>query len=358
MSKASTYSVAVVGATGAVGRRFLQELQRRHFPVGNLRLFASPRSQGHRIEWQNKSIACEVLSEGCFEGSDFVFFDASDEVSRQWVQVAAEAGAWVIDNSAVYRMDAEVPLVVPELHGDEVARRFRGEVGAKTRWKSRVFAGPNCSTVQLTLPLEAIRRVAGIRRVIVSTYQSTSGAGLAAMEVLKSQTQQGIGMVVGVTADSGPFPRPIAFNCIPQIGKFDSQGVTSEENKLMAETRRILGIPELKIHATAVRVPTLACHAESVWVECEREVNLEPLMRAIGTFPGVTLAEGASEYRTGAESAGLDPVFVGRVRRDPSDSHAVSLWVVSDNLGKGAALNAIQIAELGIRVLDSAGARA
>jgi aspartate-semialdehyde dehydrogenase len=323
--------VGVVGATGAVGSRLLSILEERGFPVAEIRLFASERSQGKNVEFLGRSSACRTLQPGCFEGLDFVFFDASDEISREWVPEALRSGAWVIDNSAVYRLDETVPLVVPEVN--------EAVLEMSVRSGRRLIAGPNCSTVQLVAALRSIHELAGLRRVVVSTYQSVSGAGSAAMDELRQQ--------VSTDVPASIFPHRIAFNLIPRIGKVQEDGFTSEEQKLMRETRKILGIPELKIVATAVRVPTLISHAESVFVELEKDLSPERLRDAWSRMPGLSVLDepGSDIYPMNENTANRDGVAVGRIRRDPSVDRGLCFWVVSDNLRKGAALNAVQIAE-------------
>jgi aspartate-semialdehyde dehydrogenase len=293
---------------------------------------------------------------------DIAFFDASDAISREWVTEAAEAGAWVIDNSAVYRMDDDIPLLVPEVNGESLAKRLaNGPKGLTPR--ERIFAGPNCSTVQMVVALKPILDRWGIKRVVVSTYQSASGAGAAAMDELSAQA-------LGVFSQSKVLPKAfkhqLAFNCIPQIGGFvktpsgsghtrTSEGHTSEEQKIMEESRKILGLPNLRISATAVRVPTFSCHGESVNVECERAVTALEAREALRAQPGVIVQDEPAEFiypmgmageASDVESAtGRDAVYVGRIRQDHSVEHGLCFWVVSDNLRKGAALNAVQVGE-------------
>ena len=332
-------NVAIVGATGAVGRELLKILKERNFPVGELRLFASARSE---------SATFQVLKKGCFDGIEIAFFDASDEVSKDWVVHAAEAGAWVIDNSATFRMDADVPLSVPEVNGREL-EVYLDKVSSNPR--SRIIAGPNCTTVQLVMALHPLKEVFGLKRVVVSTYQATSGAGTLAMDELRNQTQA----VLNQSAPVEPkvFPHSMAFNCIPQIGSFSkaptelTEGYTSEELKVIAETRKILGLPGLKITATAVRVPTLSCHSESVNVECDRPASVQAVKIALKAQSGVIVLDEPlkCDYPMNSHATGKDAVYVGRIRKDFSTDNGIHLWVVSDNLRKGAALNAVQIAE-------------
>lgn len=326
--------VAVVGATGAVGQVLLGCLESREFPVTELIPIASPRSEGKRVGFKGQELRCQILKPGIFKGVDIAFFDASDAISKEWVPRAVDEGAWVVDNSASFRLDPDVPLIVPEVNGMKLGSP-----------RSRVLTGPNCSTVELVVALQPIAEGWGLRRVVVSSYQSVSGAGSAAIEELKAQTKDALS---GERITPKIFSHAIAFNCIPQIGRFEDSGNTSEEAKIIAETKKILGLPELKISATAVRVPTISCHGESVNVECVFMFEMEEIRKAFGSSPGVVLIDdpGNGKYPMGIDCAGKDPVFVGRLRRDPSLENALNFWVVSDNVRKGAALNAIQIAEL------------
>ncbi len=357
------FRVAVVGATGAVGRELLAILLERNFPVSELIPLASARSAGRKIEWAGKSWTCRVMEPGCFEGVDFAFFDASDAVSREWAPLAAQAGAWVIDNSATFRMDPEVPLLVPEINSHEITKR--AAAGGVRTWKDRVFAGPNCSTVQLVVALKPILERWGLKRVVVSTYQSVSGAGTAAMDELRTQTNA---IFHGHPVTPSVLQHQIAFNCIPHIGGFRPDGYTSEERKVIDESRKILGVPNLRITATAIRVPTFSCHAESVNIETERSFELTAVMEALSEQEGVELKDDPSrnlyplnvvhEEPSNPEgvpegATGKDPVYVGRVRRDESLENGLNLWVVSDNLRKGAALNAIQIGEKLVQAIRS-----
>ena len=340
--------VAVVGATGAVGRELLSTLRDRKFPISELLLFASQRSDGKMIQFADKSYRCQTLKKGCFQDVQIAFFDASDAVSKEWVPHAAESGAWAVDNSAAFRLDQEIPLIVPEVNGELLAQA-----------RNRIIAGPNCSTVQMVVALKPIRDRWGLRRVVVSTYQSASGAGTAAMEELSAQA---MGVFNQKTVAPKHFTHQLAFNCIPHIGGFKEDGYTSEEQKMMAEARKILGMPELKITATAVRVPTFSCHAESINVECEKPFQLDEVRKAIAEQSGVILQDEPSRntYPMGMPgdassvegATGRDAVYVGRIRRDPSVENGLNLWVVSDNLRKGAALNAIQIGEILVQRLS------
>ena len=290
---------------------------------------------------------------------DIAFFDASDAVSLEWVPEAAKAGTWVVDNSATYRMDQDVLLLVPEVNGHLLESRLKEKDYQQGGYKNRVIAGPNCSTVQMVMALKPIHDQWGLERVVVSTYQSTSGAGTAAMEELSFQTA---GILNSKEVAPKAFPHQIAFNCIPHIGTFKEDGYTSEEQKLMAETRKILGLPDLRISATAIRVPTFSCHAESVNVELKKPFEIAQIHTALKKQPGIILQDDPAQkhYPMGAPgegssvegATGRDAVYVGRLRKDPSAANGLNLWIVSDNLRKGAALNAIQIGEMLVQHLQ------
>lgn len=334
--KKTGLNVAIVGATGAVGKEMLRCLAERRFPFANLRLFASARSVGRELDCGGRQYTCEQLSPGCFKDIDFAFFDASDAISKEWVPEARKAGACVIDNSGTFRMNPEVALVVPEVNGHVLEGvRKSGE------YHGTLFAGPNCTTVQLVVALKPLAERYGLKRVIVSTYQSVSGAGAAAVEELRTQTGD---VLAGREARAVKLAHPIAFNCIPQIGGFlagEDEGVTSEEKKVIVESRKILGMPGLAVACTAIRVPTMSGHAESVLCEFERTPDPKEARELLASSPGIEV----TDFPMNIVAGGRDPVYVGRIRKDPSHDHGLQFWVVSDNLRKGAALNAIQIAE-------------
>ncbi len=350
--------VAVVGATGAVGKQLLKILVERKFPVTELVPFASVRSEGKLVEFGGKSIPCKSLTPGCFAGIEIAFFDASDAVSKTWAPHAAESGAWVIDNSATFRLDEDVLLLVPEVNGELLAERVaKGRNNLSPR--ERILTGPNCSTVQMVVALKPIRDLWGLKRVVVSTYQSTSGAGAAAMEELVLQTEKTLKTKAhseDQSVEANAFAHRISFNCIPHIGGMKEDGYTSEELKMVAESRKLLGLPTLPLSATAVRVPTFACHGESINIETERPVSASEAREALKAQKGIILQDepGQKIYPMGMPgtqspvegAAGRDAVYVGRVRQDFSVENGLNLWVVSDNLRKGAALNAIQIGEM------------
>lgn len=339
------YRIAIVGATGAVGRAMIDVLEARRFPVADCVPFASLRSEGKKIALQGREYACQALRDGCFDGVDVVFLDAADEVSRVWSPKAVAAGCLVIDNSGVFRLSPEVPLVVPEING-AFARDCVAKARARDPRAGVLLAGPNCTTAQLVMALKPLHDRYGLERVTVSTYQSVSGAGTAAIGELRAQT----GAALDEKAERVPpkhLRHPIAFNCIPHIGSFDAEGHTSEETKVIHETRKILGLPALRVSCAAVRVPTLNGHAESVWAEFAREPDAVGAREELKRFPGIQLRDDPSSavYPLQIEADRRDAVFVGRIRKDPATPHGLQFWVVSDNLRKGAALNAVQIAE-------------
>jgi aspartate-semialdehyde dehydrogenase len=319
--------VALLGATGAVGRTMLQVLAERKFPVDRLTLLASPRSKGRSLRWGGRDWACTVAEPGAFRGVDFALFSAGADRSREWGPRAAEEGAIVVDNSSAWRMDPQVPLVVPEVNGDAARERPKG-----------IIANPNCSTIQMVVALEAVRQAAGLTRVVATTYQSVSGAGETGRAALRDE-------LLGNRPEESPFARQISGNVIPQIGDLDGEGWTGEERKMILETRKILGLPDLSVAATCVRVPVEVGHSVQVMVETERELSVDEARAALAAFPGVVVENDAARYPTPLETAGRDEVFVGRIRRDPYLPRTLHLWVVADNLRKGAATNAVQIVE-------------
>lgn len=343
----SGYRVAVVGATGAVGREMLAVLEERAFPVSKLKALASARSEGAEVEFQGETISVEKLTPESFRDVDFALFSAGGSVSTEYGPIAAEAGAIVIDNSSAFRMHDKVPLVVPEVNSDAL----RQALTVRER-KGMIIANPNCSTIQLVCALNPLHQAAGLKRVVVSTYQSVSGAGQKGLSELSEQvtalfSQQQI--------EAKHFPHQIAFNCIPQIDLFEDNGYTKEEMKVIRESRKILGQPALKITATAVRVPVFACHAESVNIEFERALTPDQARQVLRESPGVIVIDNPEEklYPLNIDVVGTDATYVGRIRKDESVENGVNLWVVADNLRKGAALNAVQIAEVVVNFLQT-----
>jgi aspartate-semialdehyde dehydrogenase len=336
--KKDSYNVAVVGATGAVGEQLREVLEERQFPVGELRLLASERSAGQFLPFQGRQIRVDILEEDSFENIDIGLFSAGGSVSAKFAPIAVAAGAVVVDNTAHFRMEPDIPLVVPEVNAKEIAKY-------KTRG---IIANPNCSTIQLVVALKPIHDAARIKRVVVSTYQSVSGAGKRAMEELSLQVEA---LFNGKEIAKEKFPHQIAFNCIPHIDVFMDGGYTKEEWKMINETRKILGEPNLPVTATTVRVPVFCSHSESVNVETVVKLSAAETRQILREAPGIILADVPEEniYPMAIEAVGKDATYVGRIRDDNSVANGLNLWIVADNLRKGAALNAVQIAEILIR---------
>jgi len=336
--KKPKYNVAIVGATGAVGEQMREVLQERKFPVGEMRLLGSERSAGQFLEFDGRQHRVGVLNENSFENTDIALFSAGGTVSAKYAPLAVSAGAVVVDNTAHFRMAPDIPLVVPEVN----ARAIRD-------YKSRgIIANPNCSTIQMVVALKPIHDAARIKRVVVSTYQSVSGAGRQAMEEL---SQQIAALFNGKDVEKKKFPHQIAFNCIPHIDVFMEDGYTKEEWKMIHETRKILGEPSLQVTATTVRVPVFCSHSESVNVETEKKLTAGEVRALLREAPGIIVADEPENnlYPLALEATGKDATYVGRIREDHSVQNGINLWVVADNLRKGAALNAVQIAEILIR---------
>lgn len=331
------YKVAVVGATGNVGREILNILDERDFPADEVFALASERSAGKEVSFGETDIKVQNLENFDFRGIDFVLSSPGAKVSARFAPLAAAAGAVVIDNSSHFRMDPDVPLVVPEVNPQAI----------KGHTKKGIIANPNCSTIQMVVALKPLHDLAKIRRVVVSTYQSVSGAGKEAMDELFNQTRA---IYMNDTPKPDVFPKQIAFNLIPQIDVFMDDGATKEEWKMAAETKKILD-PAIKVCANCVRVPVFIGHSEMVNVEFEREISRGEALKAWKKAPGVTVIDVETDmgFITPAEIQGEDDVFISRVREDSTVDHGLNFWCVSDNLRKGAALNAVQIAELLIR---------
>ncbi|NPV59800.1 MAG: aspartate-semialdehyde dehydrogenase [Actinobacteria bacterium] len=325
--------VAVVGATGMVGQAMREILEERDFPVAELRLLASERSRGRRFPFRGEEVEVQVLDEGSFWGIDLALFSAGADISRRYAPLAVEAGALVVDNSSAFRMQEDVPLVVPEVNPDDALRH------------SGIIANPNCSTIQMVVVLKPLHDRSPLRRVVVSTYQSVSGTGKDAVEELRSQARE---MLEEREPVARVYPHPIAFNCLPHIDVFLEGGHTKEEMKMVNETRKIMGLPDLPVSATTVRVPVFVGHSESVNAEFEEEISPEDARRILAAAPGVEVVDDPANnlYPLALEAAGKDPCYVGRIRADTSCPRALNMWIVADNLRKGAALNAVQIAEL------------
>jgi aspartate-semialdehyde dehydrogenase len=332
LKKKDKYTVAVVGATGAVGNEMIAVLEERKFPVDRLWPLASERSKGIFVEYNNESVPVEVLTENVFKGIDIALFSAGGDRSRQYAPIAAQSGCVVIDNSSAWRMDPEVPLVVPEVNPEDL------------KWHKGIIANPNCSTIQMVVVLKPIHDAAGILRVVVTTFQSVSGTGKKAMDELMQQTKDILNFK---NIETNVYPHQIAFNCLPQIDSFMDDGYTKEELKMVNETRKILGDDSVKVTATTVRVPVFRCHSESLNIETAKKLTANETRALLSGAPGIVVYDAPAKnlYPLPVDAAGKDEVYVGRVREDDTIENGINLWLVSDNLRKGAALNAVQIAE-------------
>jgi len=333
------YNVAVVGATGAVGEQMLNMLEERDFPIESLKLLSSARSAGKRLKFRGEELTVEEATPESFEGVDIALFSAGGDVSRKLVPQAVERGAVCIDNTSAFRMDPAVPLVVPEVNAHKIAEH------------NGIIANPNCSTIQMVVALKPLYDRYGIERVIVSTYQAVSGAGARAVEETLRQTRE---QLAGndfepdvLPVSSLPVKHQIAFNAIPQIDKFQDNGYTFEEMKMVNETQKIMGDDRIRVSATCVRIPVLRGHSESVYVELAGDFDLDEVRELLANAPGVIVQDDPASqlYPLAVHATGRKEVFVGRIRRDLTNPHALNLWIVSDNLLKGAAWNAVQIAE-------------
>lgn len=332
LKKKERYIVAVVGATGAVGNEMIDTLAQRNFPIEKIRLFASERSEGKTLEFEGSEMPVETLNNDSFKGIDIALFSAGAERSKIWAPVAAGSGCVVIDNSSQWRMDPGVPLVVPEVNPYDL------------RWHKGIIANPNCSTIQMVVVLKPIHDAARIKRVVVTTFQSVSGTGKKAMDELLQQTTD---LLSFREVKCNVYPHQIAFNCLPHIDKFLDNGYTKEEMKMVQETKKIMGDDSIRLTATTVRVPVFRSHSESVNIETEKKLTANETRAILSTAPGVLVYDAPDKniYPLAIEAAGRDETFVGRIREDESIENGLNLWVVSDNLRKGAALNAVQIAE-------------
>ncbi|CAL9483127.1 aspartate-semialdehyde dehydrogenase [Streptomyces sp. DH-12] len=339
-------TLAVVGATGAVGTVMLQILSQRADVWGEIRLIASPRSAGRKLAVRGEEVEVVALTEEAFDGVDVAMFDVPDEVAAVWAPVAAARGAVVVDNSGAFRMDPDVPLVVPEVNPHAVRSRPRG-----------IVANPNCTTLSMIVALGALHAEFGLRELVVSSYQAVSGAGQAGVRTLREQLSLVAGTDLGTSPgdvrravgdDTGPFPEPVALNVVPWAGSLREDGWSSEEMKVRDESRKILGLPALPVAVTCVRVPVVTVHSLTVHARFENEVTVGKAREILATAPGVVLFDNpaAGEFPTPADVVGTDPTWVGRVRRALDDPTALELFVCGDNLRKGAALNTAQIAEL------------
>ncbi len=333
--KKEKYNVVVAGATGAVGNEMIAILEERNFPVGHLKLLASPRGAGTKLEFKGKEYTVEVMDENSFAGMDIGLFSPGGSVSQKFAPIAGKAGCVVIDNTSAFRMDPEVPLVVPEVNPHAVAGYH----------KKNIISNPNCSTIQMVVALKPIHDVARIKRIVVSTYQSVSGTGKRAIQELENQVlaifnQQEIKREV--------YPHQIAFNCLPHIDVFLENGYTKEEMKMVNETKKIMEDDSIRVTATTVRVPVFYGHSESVNIETEKKITAQEVREILSRAPGVVVVDNPAkaEYPLAIYAAGKDETFVGRIREDESIPNGINMWIVSDNIRKGAALNAVQIAEL------------
>ncbi|MBI4680892.1 MAG: aspartate-semialdehyde dehydrogenase [Nitrospirae bacterium] len=332
LKKKDKYVVAIVGATGVVGNEMIAVLEERKFPVGKLRLFASERSEGKTLEFRDKAVAVEILGEKVFHGIDIALFSAGAERSLHYAPFAAKAGCVVVDNSSAWRMDLGAPLVVPEVNPHDL------------KWHKGIIANPNCSTIQMVVALKPIHDAAIIKRIVVTTFQSVSGTGRKAMDELLHQTSDILNFK---DIKMNVYPHQIAFNCLPHIDKFMEDGYTKEEIKMVNETIKIMGDDSIRITATTVRVPVFRGHSESINIETEKKLTANKVRAVLSSAPGIIVYDAPEKnvYPLPVYAAGRDEVYVGRIREDHSIKNGINMWIVSDNLRKGAALNAVQIAE-------------
>lgn len=337
----SGVNIAVVGATGVVGREIIEILEERQFPYSSLKVIASESSAGQVIELNDRELVIEAPTADSFKDIDIAFFSAGAKISEEYVPIAAKSGAIVIDNSSYFRLNKEVPLIVPEVN----SRILREHLQELSENEGTIIANPNCSTIQLVVTLKPLIETAGLKRVVVSTYQAVSGAGRQGMDELWDQS---LSIFNQSETKIEKFSKQIAFNVIPHCDLFMDNGYTREEVKVVNESRKILDLKDLKITVTAVRVPVFSCHSESVNIEFEKSFSAEKVREVLSKAPGLVVLDDPTEgvYPTAVDLAGTDATYVGRIREDDSVPHGVNLWIVADNLRKGAALNAVQIAEL------------
>ena len=336
LKKKSKYTVAVAGATGLVGREMIEILEERNFPVGELVMLASDRSEGERVAFKGKNVVVRRLDRDSFKDVDIALFSAGAERSLEFAPAAVKSGAIVIDNSSAFRMDPKVPLIVPEIN----AHAVEGHSG--------IIANPNCSTIAMVLVLKPIHDKAKIKRVVVTTFQSVSGTGKKGMDELAQQT---VALLNFKDVETKVYPHQIAFNCLPHIDAFLDNGYTKEEMKMVNETRKIMEDDSIGVTATTVRVPVFRCHAESVNIETDTKISANEVRAVLAAAPGIIVFDDPKKniYPLAMDVVGKDEVYVGRIREDESLPNGINLWLVSDNLRKGAALNAVQIAELLIK---------
>jgi len=324
--------VAVVGATGAVGREMLEVLAQRDFPASEVVPFASARSAGTKVEFKGGELTVRELKEDSFAGFDLALFSAGGSTSEKFAPLAAKAGCVVVDNSSAWRMDPACPLVVPEVNPNDLS------------WHKGIIANPNCSTIQMVVALKPLHDAAKIKRIVVSTYQAVSGTGQKAITELETQVAK---LMNGKEIEPKVYPYQIAFNCLPQIDVFLDNGYTKEEMKMVNETKKIMGDDSIRVTATTVRVPVFYSHSESVNIETEKKLTVESVRQILANAPGIVVEDFPEKqiYPLAINAAGQDDVFVGRIREDESIENGINLWIVSDNIRKGAALNAVQIGE-------------
>lgn len=326
------YRIAIVGATGLVGQEFIKILEQRQFPISDIHLYASDRSAGKKLRFNGRDVPVKEMANDSFKGVDIAFFSAGADISKHFSPLAAQAGTVVIDNSAAFRMSPSVPLVVPEVNAEDI------------RWHKRIIANPNCSTIQMVVALFPLHKVNPIKRIIIDTYQSVSGTGSAAIEELTTQVKQ---VAQGQATVSRTYPHQIAYNVIPEIDMFLENGYTREEWKMVEETRKIMHASTILVSATCARVPVLVGHSEAVHVEFTRPMSPAEAREILSKSPGVKVVDDPQTglYPHAWMVAGKDDVWVGRIRSDVSHPNGLAMWIVADNVRKGAALNAIQIAE-------------
>jgi aspartate-semialdehyde dehydrogenase len=336
-SPSRLFNVAVVGATGVVGAEMLRVLRQRKFPVGEVRALASGRSAGQSVAYNGSSLEVQLLGEKSFAGIDIALFSAGAGIAKEFAPYAVEAGALVVDNSAAWRMAENCPLVVPEVNGHDIADN------------EGIIANPNCCAIPLTMVVDPLRRAVGVERLVVATYQSASGAGRPLVDELEQQTRA---IAEGTSPVASIYPKQLAYNVVPGGWTMEEDGYNEEEVKIVKESRKILHDPDLRIAVTCVRVPVPVGHGEAVFLETVDEISPDHVRELLAASPGITVEDDPTGqvYPTPAEVAGKDDVFVGRIRRDPSTRNGIALWIVSDNLRKGAALNAVQVAERAIEM--------
>lgn len=325
------YNVAVVGAMGAVGQEMIKTLEQRDFPINRLKPLDIPANEGKEVSFKGEKVKVEVAQKGAFEDVDIAIFSAGGDASLALAPIAAEEKAIVVDNSSAWRMDPEVPLVIPEVNPQDLD------------WNKGIIANPNCSTIQMLVALKPIHDAYNIKRIVVATYQAVSGSGQKAIDELNQQSKD---YVAGNEMASSVYPHQIAFNALPHIDVFLENGYTKEEMKMVNETKKMLD-KNIEVSPTAVRIPVFRCHSEAINIETEKEIDIENVFKLLEAAPGIKLADDpkSNTYPLAIEAVGKDDVYVGRLRKDDTVKNGLNMWVVADNLRKGAALNAVQIAE-------------